>query len=147
MSLKDFICTPDYTISHHFFKIFSGETPRTPTNGRGHPSRTLPTRPFVPRENPPRLSSGSATVYPRIFEILKIFMTHYKTTEHSSWPGIDPNNWCWSAFNYDGTNYLSSHQNATHHPLGCHTRLINTRGQGVLYPPRNYFWPLERSMP
>ena len=61
MSLKGFIYTPDCTILHHFFKIFSGEAPRTPTNGRGHPSRTLPTRPFGPRENPPRLSSGSAT--------------------------------------------------------------------------------------
>ena len=29
--------------------------------------------------------------YPRIFEILRIIMTHYKTTKHSSWPGIDLN--------------------------------------------------------
>ena len=51
---------PDCTILNHFFKIFSGEA-RTTTNGRGHPSPTLPARPFEPRENPPRLSSGSAT--------------------------------------------------------------------------------------
>ena len=29
--------------------------------------------------------------FPRIFEILKIFMTHFKNTERSSWPGVDPN--------------------------------------------------------
>ena len=29
--------------------------------------------------------------YPRIFEIIRIIMTHYKTSKHSSWPGIDLN--------------------------------------------------------
>ena len=55
MSLKGFIYTPDCTILHPFFKIFSGEAPRTPTNGRGQPSSTLHTRPFGPREPPPQV--------------------------------------------------------------------------------------------
>ena len=52
LGLKGFIYTPDCTILQHFFKIFSGEAPRTPTNRRGHPSRTLPNWPFGPREPP-----------------------------------------------------------------------------------------------
>ena len=63
--------------------------------------------------------------YPRIFELLRIIMTHYKTTFSTLLdPGLISINL--SAFNSDGTNYLSSHQIATHCPPRCHTRLINT---------------------
>ena len=37
MSLKDFICTPDCTILHHFFKIFSGEAHEPPPTGGDTP--------------------------------------------------------------------------------------------------------------
>ena len=45
-------CTPDCNILHHFFQNCLGGGPRTPTNGRGHPCPTLPTRPFGLREPP-----------------------------------------------------------------------------------------------
>ena len=35
--IKHFICTPDCTSLHHFFKCFLGGGPRTPTNGRDTP--------------------------------------------------------------------------------------------------------------
>ena len=70
LSLSEFKRLYLHSRLHHFtsiiffFKIFSGEAPRTPTNGRGvgrgHPSHTLHT-PSGLENPPPRLSSGSAT--------------------------------------------------------------------------------------
>ena len=62
LSLSEFKRLYLHSRLHYFFKISSGEAPQTPTNGRGHPSRTLPTRPFGPREPPPpRWTYGSTT--------------------------------------------------------------------------------------
>ena len=56
LSLSEFKMLYLHSRLHHFasfFQNFLGRDPPTPTNGRGHPSRTLPTRPFEPREPPP----------------------------------------------------------------------------------------------
>ena len=47
------ICTPDCIVLLLFFKLFSGEAPRTPTYRRGDTSRTLPHSALRASRNPP----------------------------------------------------------------------------------------------
>ena len=65
---KGFIYTADCTILHNFFKIFSGEAPRTPTKKGGDtPPVPSPLGPSGLEQNPPRLCSESATGWKWIF--------------------------------------------------------------------------------